>query len=342
MFRQMSETSKAKEDARNTLEETRVVLPAFGSQREDSQTVDSTLSKEEQKELLELLNELFNGYSDYIEKITLSQVILKDGTVFDWRPPKEKRTEEEVLNNPSLIEQCLPIYIPGKDWKTHSDHDWHAGRFRESHFFKALFGQSEMEAKKKLTPIKWMEKTFKEKSVFVTTALNVSEVFQKLSTALEKLPNDVQHTFLEEIGGTFCWRVIAGTKRLSSHSFGMTLDLDASQCEYWLWDYRAAHKIGDSVILKEEDILACDLPEWRNRVPFEIVELFEQYGFIWGGKWRKYDTMHFEYRPEFFVRSEVKQRIRQLLGKEGYELLPPLAYQQSNKTSGNFQDSCRL
>jgi hypothetical protein len=29
-----------------------------------------------------------------------------------------------------------------------------------------------------------------------------------------------------------------------------------------------------------------------------IVRVFERHGFIWGGRWRHYDTMHFEYRPE--------------------------------------------
>ena len=29
-----------------------------------------------------------------------------------------------------------------------------------------------------------------------------------------------------------------------------------------------------------------------------IVDVFERNGFIWGGKWYHYDTMHFEYRPE--------------------------------------------
>jgi len=28
------------------------------------------------------------------------------------------------------------------------------------------------------------------------------------------------------------------------------------------------------------------------------VAVFERHGFIWGGKWFHYDTMHFEYRPE--------------------------------------------
>jgi hypothetical protein len=33
-------------------------------------------------------------------------------------------------------------------------------------------------------------------------------------------------------------------------------------------------------------------------MPHEIVDIFERHGFIWGGKWYHYDTMHFEYRPE--------------------------------------------
>ena len=35
-----------------------------------------------------------------------------------------------------------------------------------------------------------------------------------------------------------------------------------------------------------------------NHIPLEIVAIFERHGFIWGGKWSHYDTMHFEYRPE--------------------------------------------
>ena len=36
----------------------------------------------------------------------------------------------------------------------------------------------------------------------------------------------------------------------------------------------------------------------------EVVEIFEKYGFIWGGKWYHYDTMHFEYRPELLVNPD--------------------------------------
>jgi hypothetical protein len=39
----------------------------------------------------------------------------------------------------------------------------------------------------------------------------------------------------------------------------------------------------------------------ENRIPWEIVEVFEKHGFISGGKWYHYDTMHFEYRPELLL-----------------------------------------
>ncbi len=45
-----------------------------------------------------------------------------------------------------------------------------------------------------------------------------------------------------------------------------------------------------------------ETPRWRNRIPVEIVRIFERHGFIWGGAWYHYDTMHFEYRPELLPR----------------------------------------
>ncbi|MDR1839603.1 MAG: M15 family metallopeptidase, partial [Treponema sp.] len=35
--------------------------------------------------------------------------------------------------------------------------------------------------------------------------------------------------------------------------------------------------------------------------PQKVIKIFETYGFIWGGKWLFFDTMHFEYRPEILI-----------------------------------------
>ncbi len=43
---------------------------------------------------------------------------------------------------------------------------------------------------------------------------------------------------------------------------------------------------------------------YKNEIPWEIVRIFEAHGFIWGGKWYHYDTMHFEYRPELLMTAK--------------------------------------
>jgi hypothetical protein len=83
------------------------------------------------------------------------------------------------------------------------------------------------------------------------------------------------------------WRRVAGTQRLSAHSFGIAVDINNPYTrlpKYWGWKYDFSGRI--------------------EAVPWRLVEIFEQNGFIWGGKWFHFDTMHFEYRPEFLAASQ--------------------------------------
>ena len=103
---------------------------------------------------------------------------------------------------------------------------------------------------------------------------------QELSNRLDTLAEF--RKYLIKPAGTFKWRTISGTSRLSAHSFGIAIDINVDHAHYWKWDQ------------KNED----DYVGYVNRIPLELVTIFEEYGFIWGGKWAHYDTMHFEYRPE--------------------------------------------
>ena len=80
--------------------------------------------------------------------------------------------------------------------------------------------------------------------------------------------------------GAFARRNIAGTERRSAHAYGVALDLNAARSHYWRWQKEPGP------------------PRWRSTIPAAIVAAFEAEGFIWGGRWYHYDTMHFEYRPE--------------------------------------------
>lgn len=121
----------------------------------------------------------------------------------------------------------------------------------------------------------------------VTTVNGIDKKIQEISNRLDTMPQF--HKYLQNPGGTFVWRKIAGTDRLSMHSFGMTIDINVAYSDYWRW----VHKVDD-----ENGTL--NIP-YKNRIPMELVQIFEEYGFIWGGKWYHYDTMHFEYRPELLI-----------------------------------------
>lgn len=154
------------------------------------------------------------------------------------------------------------------------------GRIRDETLLKALYGSTPQEVESHLVRIKWCPKLVGQK-LRVTTRQNVHLALQKVSNELDRHPE--WRKYLRS-NGTYNWRAIAGTDRLSAHSFGIAIDLALGYIDYWKWDYPKANEstpIG-----------------YKNRLPQGIVDIFEKHGFIWGGKWLHYDTMHFEYRPE--------------------------------------------
>jgi hypothetical protein len=98
--------------------------------------------------------------------------------------------------------------------------------------------------------------------------------------------------FIASIGqtGGYNWREIRGSSRMSYHSWGLAVDIQpkdpGGKGIYWRWE-RA----------RNEDWMILPL-ERRWKPPDRVIAAFEHEGFIWGGKWALYDTMHFEYRPE--------------------------------------------
>ena len=42
----------------------------------------------------------------------------------------------------------------------------------------------------------------------------------------------------------------------------------------------------------------------------DIVEAFEAEGFVWGGKWRFWDAVHFEFRPEILILNGGSPRVQ--------------------------------
>jgi len=96
---------------------------------------------------------------------------------------------------------------------------------------------------------------------------------------------------LAELNG-YNYRYVDGTRSRSLHSYGAAVDFiprgNAVGHSYWRW-------------------AMLTVPDWW-RIPYEqrwtppppVIRAFEREGFVWGGKWLRFDTMHFEYRPDLF------------------------------------------
>ncbi len=223
------------------------------------------------------VKKLLKSYPNHIKGFQNNRILFKDGTSMIYDDGK-KKTSQELLDDPDIEDQFFYHYEKGAV-NPYKNQD--PGRIRNEDFFKKIYGNSKNEVEKKLTEIVWCPKLVNQK-IKVTTVNGLDKIIRKLSEELDGHPEFKK--YISNIGGTFNWRNISGTNRLSMHAFGMTIDLNVSYSNYWQWDCKC----------KDEN---ANL-KFRNKVPQKLVEIFEKHGFIWGGKWYHYDTMHFEYRPE--------------------------------------------
>lgn len=152
------------------------------------------------------------------------------------------------------------------------------GRGRNEPLFKKMYGSSQNEVQKHLVNVAWLGQQLP-----FTRINGASEQLKKVAEELQKHPQ--LRKYLTS-ASTFYWRQVRGANRQSAHSYGIAIDINITYSNYWLWS--------------NSNRSETDTLKYENRIPLEVVKVFEKYGFIWGGRWYHYDTMHFEYRPEFY------------------------------------------
>lgn len=211
----------------------------------------------------------------------------REGNALVWRDGKRMaiddgrglKTPAARIEAPDLKDMLTTPYPVGVAPPPARDAD--PGRARNSDFFTAMYGDCRRdEVRANLVPVVWLPRKW-EKTLQVTRINGVAERLAAVSAELDRLPARFD-VYLYPPAGTYNCRVIAGTERVSPHGLGIAIDISTKQADYWRWAKPAAD----------------GRYAYRNRMPPEIVAVFEKHGFIWGGKWYHYDTMHFEYRPE--------------------------------------------
>ena len=222
---------------------------------------------------------LIAAYPTFIER--------RDGNALVWRDGKRMTIDDGLgtktpaarLDAPDIKDMLATPYRAGATPPPERDID--PGRVRNNAFFVAMYGDcGRDEVRANLVPVVWLAKKWGKK-LEVTRINGVADRLAAVSAELDQLPARFD-TYLFPPAGTYNCRPIAGTERQSPHGFGIAIDIATKHTDYWRWTKPAPD----------------GRYPYRNGIPAEIVAIFEKHGFIWGGKWYHYDTMHFEYRPE--------------------------------------------
>lgn len=199
---------------------------------------------------------------------------------------KKIKSFNEKLNNPDLqdmMEQIYPIYSTNYLRTV----DFNPGRLRVYALLKEVYGSTKQKIEANL-----VSDNFGNSNLLFNKNNNASIALMSVNSDLKGLTQirkDIT-PFVFPSSGTFKYRFIGGTNLLSSHSFGIAIDLAANTNDYWQWTSRKEAQKRMSVY------------------PPEVVKIFEKNYFIWGGRWGYFDLMHYEYRPELILKAQYFSR----------------------------------
>jgi len=210
-------------------------------------------------------------------------VTLRDGREVPWDDGRDKDADAR-LTDPDLEDIVAQLYPAGGPFAPVAEGD-EPGRARHPALFANAYGDGERAVRAHLVDVPWPSAA----TVRVSIENGAADALRAVIASLSELPPEARHC-LEPSIGSFSYRQIRGTDRLSGHAYGIAIDLNTDCGEYWRWQrpFRGLE---------------------ASRMPEAIIRAFEAQGFIWGGRWHHYDTFHFEYRPEFFApacRSEPR------------------------------------
>ena len=209
----------------------------------------------------EKVNSLFQAYRKYIKDIKEN----KNGDIIFYLKDNTEILWKYKGNNDlqNIFSEKYIVKYPIKKPRTNID----PGNYKNQKFLKSIYGKKKEEIKRNFVKIYWLPKTnLKSYFIYFNKNAGAAPALIRISHQLDKLPEDLK-------------KYIKTVKVDKKDSFGISITLDK--------------KFKNS--FKDEKKF-----KFTNRIPEEIIKIFEENDFIWGGRWYHYDTGYFEYRPEFF------------------------------------------
>ncbi len=229
---------------------------------------------------MDRLDRLVRAYPDALTGHDEKHIFWRDGTAMPAGDGAAQKSFEDLLRNASIADQLRLTYPRGKAPTPALNDD--PGRFRNEAFFRKMYGDCKSgDVTRNLVKIIWLPRSW-GKAVAVTRVNGIADRLKQISDEIEALRPEIRAAAYP-IAGVLSCRPVADTGKMSMHGYAAAIDLNLKYSDYWMWA-----GTGKTVA-------------YKNRMPQEIVDIFERHGFIWGGKWYHFDTMHFEYRPELLA-----------------------------------------
>ena len=251
---------------------------------------------------------LYEAYSQDISSIKSNleggELVFQDQSTLSWsnqafqldltRPVSQKQWKtskslswnhtqhQKILHQDHLLSMMYQKYPQFHPLPHSIEMNFEPGRVRHEGFFKQIYGASARQVYKQLRSINWFGQTLKiHRKAYASLV--------KIRDELAQLDKKYRRYFIPS-SGTYYWRFIKGTKRLSMHSFGIAIDIAVRHAHYWKWTLKT--------LSRGKKVTSHPVPiPYRNHFPLAVVQVFEKHQWIWGGRWYHHDTMHFEYRP---------------------------------------------
>ncbi|TYQ15822.1 UNVERIFIED_CONTAM: D-alanyl-D-alanine carboxypeptidase-like protein [Acetivibrio alkalicellulosi] len=243
---------------------------------------------------------LMMAYPEYILDVKKSEngnvfIVMKSGKQILYDDGREKSYNERIHNGDlqDMLEEIYPLWYTDSIMDKNND----PGRVRVYSLLEEVYGSSKEQV------VSNLENVYAGGRAIPFN--NNNKAAQSLKKALQEIYELTRergeiYSYVFPINGSFNYRVIAGTNLLSPHSFGIAIDLKSDNRDYWKW------------ATKEQG------QERLDSYPREVVKIFEENNFIWGGKWSYFDILHFEYRPEIIIKSKYFV--------ENHEMIEPWYY----------------
>lgn len=226
------------------------------------------------------------AYPEFVKGADAKTLEFKDGTRLPVDDGRSEKTFAAWLATPDIKDMFRYSYPRGDIAAPALNFD--PGRARNEAFFTKIYGDCGKPGfATSLTSIAWLPKKRSGQRITVSNRNGVAAHLLAVSHELDALPQKFDVYLMPSAGGYVC-RTIAGTSQRSGHGYGIAIDIATKHSDYWRW--AKGRPSGH--------------PVYRNAIPKEIVDIFEKHGFIWGGRWYHYDTMHFEYRPELLEAAD--------------------------------------